>query len=82
MAYAADDVAPATQAEATSATQELNVAGVKVRLEFFDQDFHNGTAQLVVWIERSIGIVAGYYGRFPTAELRLRVHSTDGSGVR
>jgi hypothetical protein len=82
VAHAADDVAPATQAEATSATQKLNVAGVKVRLEFFDQDFRNGTAQLVVWIERSIGIVAGYYGRFPTAELRLRVHSTDGSGVR
>jgi hypothetical protein len=56
--------------------------GVKVRLEFLDQDFRNGTAQLMVWIERSIAIVAGYYGRFPTAELRLQVHSTGGSGVR
>lgn len=82
VAHAADDVAPVTQAGATSDTQELNVAGVKVRLEFLDQDFRNGTAQLVVWIERSIAIVAGYYGRFPTAELRLQVHSTGGSGVR
>ncbi len=62
--------------------QSLDVEGVHVSLEFADSDFTHGTEPLVVWIKRSLGIVAAYYGRFPVSDLRMRVSSTDGGGVR
>jgi hypothetical protein len=36
---------------------------------------------LLAWISRSAQIVAGYYARFPTATLRIRVVPEDGGGV-
>jgi hypothetical protein len=62
--------------------QVLNVDGVRVSLEFLDSDFANGAAPLVVWVKRSLGIVAGYYGHFPVSDLRIRVSSATGGGVR
>lgn len=81
-AQAAEGVAAVRQAAAASNTQELNVDGVKVRLDFRDQDFRDGTAPLVEWIERSIRIVGGYYGRFPVPEVQIQVSSAPGGGVR
>jgi len=60
----------------------LDVDGVHVAIEFIDSDFTNGTGPLVAWIKRSLGIVAAYYGHFPAAELRIRVSSASGGGVR
>jgi hypothetical protein len=62
--------------------QELDVDGVRVVLEFLDSDFSNGAEPLVVWVKRSLGMVAAYYGRFPVSQLRIRVSSTGGGGVR
>lgn len=62
--------------------QLLNVDGVRVSLEFLDSDFANGPEPLVVWVKRSLGIVAAYYGHFPVSELRIRVSSAIGGGVR
>jgi hypothetical protein len=66
---------------AASTLQDFDVAGVRVALEFADSDFSNGTGPLVDWIKRSLGIVAGYYGHFPVAALRVRISSDNGSGV-
>jgi hypothetical protein len=65
-----------------SGTQSLEAAGASISVDFQDADFRHGTAQLISWIERSADIVARYYGRFPTAQLRIRVSSTEGSRVR
>jgi hypothetical protein len=62
-------------------TQNLDVNGVRLALEFADSDFTNGTAPLVDWSKRSLGIVSGYYGRFPVSQLRIRVSADSGSGV-
>jgi hypothetical protein len=62
--------------------QVLDVDGVHVSLEFLDSDFTNGAEPLVVWVKRSLGIVAAYYGRFPVSQLRIRVSSASGGGVR
>jgi hypothetical protein len=65
-----------------STSQILDIDGVRVAVEFVDSDFSNGTAPLIAWIKRSLGIVAAYYGRFPVSELRIRVSSASGGGVR
>lgn len=62
--------------------QVLNVDGVRVSLEFLDSDFANGAEPLVVWIKQSLGIVSAYYGQFPVSDLRIRVSSARGGGVR
>jgi hypothetical protein len=66
---------------ATAAT-DLEVAGAKIHLELDAGDFSSGAAPLAEWVRRSAGIVAGYYGRFPVKELRLRVRSESGAGVQ
>jgi hypothetical protein len=70
------------QVAAAPDTQELNVAGVKIQLDVADQDFSNGTGQLVTWIERSATIVSGYYDGFPVPQVQIRIRSIDGGGVR
>lgn len=80
---ASDAVAPGTTiGEPPSGTQSLEVGGVNVHLEFLNTAFRDGTDPIVAWIERSIEIVAGYYGRFPHTQLRIRVALSDGGGVR
>jgi hypothetical protein len=64
-----------------STPQNFDIDGVRVALEFADSDFSNGIEPLVAWIKRSLGVVAGYYGHFPVAELRIRVSSASGGGV-
>lgn len=78
----ASDAAPIARDEPASSTQLLQVASVNVRLDFQDTNFRHGTGQIVTWIGRSVEIVARYYGRFPTAQLRIRVSPGDGRGVR
>lgn len=59
----------------------INVDGVRIVLDLVDSDFAGGLSPLVAWIERSVGIVAGYFGQFPVRELRVRVISERGGGV-
>src|SRR5450759_2632250 len=68
-------VAGFSSAALASTSQILDIDGVRVALELVDSDFSNGTAPLVAWIKRSLGIVAAYYGHFPASELRIRVLS-------
>ena len=64
-----------------STTRTIEAQGAHVSVEFQSPDFKNGTAPILAWIERSMAIVAGYYGRFPAKELRIRVMSGGGDGV-
>ena len=62
--------------------QLFSVDGVRVSLEFIDSDFAIGPEPLVAWVKRSLSIVAAYYGHFPVSDLRIRVSSTNGGGIR
>jgi hypothetical protein len=63
-------------------TRTIEAQGARVSVDFQSMDFEHGTAPLVTWIERSMAIVARYYGQFPAKELRIRVSSSAGSRVR
>jgi hypothetical protein len=65
-----------------AATQQFTVAGTEVRLDVDAAAFPAGTDPITAWIRRSAQIVAGYYGRFPTSTLSVRVVSEEGDGVR
>lgn len=65
-----------------AATRTIEAEGASVRVDFQSTDFKNGTAPIVTWIERSMAIVAHYYGQFPAKQLRIRVTLGDGSRVR
>jgi len=67
---------------APGSTQQLNLSGVNVRVEFPDSSFHGGTEPLLEWIKRSAGIVSAYYGTFPMSSLRIQVVPEYGGGVR
>ena len=60
----------------------LSLEGVNVQVDFRDTKFSGGTEPLLQWIKRSEGIVAAYYGEFPTSSLRIQVVPQDGAGVR
>ena len=60
----------------------LSLNGVNVQVDFRDTRFSGGTQPLLQWIERSEGIVAAYYGRFPTSSLRVQIVPQEGGGVR
>ena len=63
-------------------TRTIDAQGAHVTVDFQSMDFEHGTAPIVTWIERSMGIVARYYGRFPAKELRIRISSGSGDSVR
>jgi hypothetical protein len=62
--------------------EALKLDGVSLQVELPDTKFRGGTEPLLQWIKRSVGIVSAYYGRFPTASLRIQVVPEDGGGVR
>jgi hypothetical protein len=68
--------------DAASRTMTIAAAGVTARVDFDDTDFAHGTPSLRAWIERSIHIVAGYYGTFPVRDVHIRVVPVDGKGVQ
>ena len=63
-------------------TRTIEAEGASVSVEFQSTDFEHGMAPVVTWIERSMAIVAHYYGQFPAKQLRMRVTLGDGSRVR
>jgi hypothetical protein len=65
-----------------AATQQFTVAGTEVRLDVDAAAFPAGADPITAWIRRSAQIVAGYYGRFPTSTLSVRVVPEEGDGVR
>jgi hypothetical protein len=61
---------------------ELAVDGVRLRVELGSGDFNAGSEALISWIRRSAGIVAAYYGGFPTARVTIELRSGPGAGVQ
>jgi len=59
----------------------LSLDGVNVQVDVPESGFRGGTEPVLQWIKRSEGIVAAYYGRFPTSSLRIKVIPEVGSGV-
>jgi hypothetical protein len=72
--------APAALAAVTPA-DDLTVGGAALHVEFESHAFRDGGDALREWIRRSAQIVAGYYGRFPTTRLTVRVVAEAGEGV-
>lgn len=62
--------------------RQLSLDGVDLRVELDESAFRGGADPIMGWIRRSLGIVAAYYGRFPTDTLRIRVIPVGGDGVR
>ncbi|HYL00027.1 MAG TPA: hypothetical protein VEU78_02455 [Steroidobacteraceae bacterium] len=73
-----DPLAPASQ----GGVPELAVDGVRLRVELGSGDFNAGSEALITWIRRSAGIVAAYYGGFPTARVTIELRSGPGAGVQ
>jgi hypothetical protein len=61
---------------------EVAVDGVRLRVELGSGDFNAGSEALISWIRRSAGIVAAYYGGFPTARVTIELRSGPGAGVQ
>jgi len=72
----------AVRSTAASPTRQLMIEGVDMRVDLEAGEFRVGAEPLIGWIKRSAGIVAGYYGRFPTPSLRIQVVPEEGGGVR
>jgi len=64
-----------------ASSMDLRVAKATVHLDFERRAFIRPDA-IVEWVRRSAETVAAYYGRFPVAELTLRVVPASGDGVQ
>jgi hypothetical protein len=71
----------ATLAVDEPTTRTIDAQGAHVTVDFQSTDFEHGTAPILAWIERSMGIVARYYGQFPAKQLRIRITSGRGNRV-
>jgi hypothetical protein len=66
---------------ATTTANDLTVGGAAIHVEVEPRAFRDGGDAIRGWIRRSANIVAGYYGRFPTTRLTVRVIAEAGDGV-
>jgi hypothetical protein len=74
---------PLPRAMAAVATPRApEIAGVDLHLDMDSTAFDGGANILAAWVERAGGIVANYYGRFPTRALRIEIQPINGDGVR
>jgi hypothetical protein len=72
--------AVAARAGGAGGGADMSVAGAAVRVDFDRSAFHDDDA-ILAWVRRSAQIVAGYYGRFPTAAVTVRLVAVSGEGV-
>jgi hypothetical protein len=72
----------AKSSDSASRSTTIAAAGATARVDFDDTDFAHGTAPLRTWIERSMQIVAGYYGTFPVKHVHIHVVPVNGEGVQ
>ena len=61
---------------------DITVGHVSVHIDFDPAAFRARGDVIREWIERSVGIVSGYYGRFPVPRLTVRGIAESGDGVR
>ena len=71
----------APPASAAATIDDIRVGGVDIHVELEPRAFRDGGAAAREWIRRSASIVSGYYGRFPTTRLTVRVIAEAGDGV-
>ena len=64
------------------APEVLTVDGVRLQIKSTGDDFEAGGAVIDTWLQRSAGIVAAYYGRFPVSALTIELRVGPGSGVQ
>lgn len=69
-------------APAARTASELTVDGVRLRVELGADGFNAGSATLLTWVRRSAGIVAAYYGGFPTPSATIELRPEPGAGVQ
>jgi len=72
----------ASGAASARAASELTVDGARLRVELDSDDFNAGSDALLSWVRRSAGIVAAYYGGFPTPRATIELRSGPGTGVQ
>jgi hypothetical protein len=72
----------ASAPEHQDGVHEVAVDGVQLRVELDSADFDAGSDALISWVRRSAGIVAGYYGGFPTPRVTIELRSGPGAGVQ
>jgi hypothetical protein len=71
----------AAPAPAAPTINDITVDGAAIHVEFEPRAFRDGGDVVREWIRRSASIVTGYYGRFPTTRLTVRVIAEAGDGV-
>jgi hypothetical protein len=74
-------LAPGVPLALAATTADDLVGGAAIHVEFEPRAFRDAGEAVRGWIRRSAHIVAGYYGRFPTARLTVRVIAEAGDGV-
>jgi hypothetical protein len=72
----------ASGAARAGAASELTVDGVRLRVDLGSDDFNAGGDVLLAWVSRSAGIVAAYYGGFPTPRATIELRPEPGAGVQ
>jgi hypothetical protein len=76
------EAALASGAKPETTVHELAVDGVRLRVELGSGEFDAGGDALLVWVRRSAGIVAAYYGGFPTQRATIELRPGAGAGVQ
>jgi hypothetical protein len=79
IAHLALGAPPALAAPVTA--NDITVDGAAIHIEFEPGAFRDGGEAVRGWIRRSANIVTGYYGRFPTTRVTVRVIAEAGDGV-
>jgi hypothetical protein len=82
LAAAAIATAAAAAAAPPRTPEVLTVGGVRLQIESSSDDFAAGGAVIDTWLQRSAGIVAAYYGRFPVPAVTIELRVEPGSGVQ
>jgi hypothetical protein len=68
-------------APAVALERTVNVDASRITVQFSESDFALGTDAITAWVGERARIVRDYYGRFPVANVRLRIRLATGGGV-
>jgi len=71
----------APPASAAATVNDIGVDGADIHVELEPRAFRDGGDAVREWVRRSASIVTGYYARFPTTRLTVRVMAEAGEGV-
>lgn len=69
-------------AQEDHAERTLSVGGGKIEFTLPDEHMAVSDAELTAWIKTAAEAVSGFYGRYPVPQVRLKVRTGRGNGVR